>query len=269
MHMKEDHMKNGQLKPGYNVNIATVSEYIVGNYISADRTDTKTFIPFLKKLCSTYPVQRVVVDSGYESEENYSYVDDSERLSLFVKPADHEQKKKRKYKRDIVRRENMAYDAEKDEYTCAQGKKLQAAAGKKRRSETGYAQEVTVYECADCSGCPVKAQCIRQKKTDKKSPEDRFKRLNVSKYFIQQRKAMEKKISTAEGILLRVNRSIQAEGVFAAIKEDLNFRRFLTRGNANITVEWYLVSMAYNILKLHHKIQTGRLGNHLFVPGAA
>lgn len=126
MHMKEDHMKNGQLKPGYNVNIATVSEYIVGNYISADRTDTKTFIPFLKKLCSTYPAQRVVVDSGYESEENYSYVDDSEQLSLFVKPADHEQKKKRKYKRDIVRRENMAYDAEKDDGQKIAGRSLQA-----------------------------------------------------------------------------------------------------------------------------------------------
>lgn len=119
MHMKEDHMKNGQLKPGYNVNAAAVSEYIVGNYISADRTDTKTFIPFLKKLCSTYPVRRVVVDSGYESEENYNFVDGSEQLSLFVKPADHEQKKKRKYKTDIGRRENMAYDAGKDEYTCA------------------------------------------------------------------------------------------------------------------------------------------------------
>ena len=51
MHMKEDHMKNGQLKAGYNVNVATVSEYIVGNFISADRTDTKTFIPFMEKLC--------------------------------------------------------------------------------------------------------------------------------------------------------------------------------------------------------------------------
>ena len=269
MHMKEDHLKNGQLKPGYNVNVAAVSEYIVGNYISADRTDTKTFIPFLKKLCGSYPVQRVVVDSGYESEENYNFVDGSEQLSLFVKPADHEQKKKRKYKADIGRRENMAYNAEKDEYTCAQGKKLQAAAIKKRKSETGYVKEVTVYECADCKGCPIKAQCIRQKKTDKTSLEGRVKRLNVSKYFIHKRKAMEKKISTDEGILLRVNRSIQAEGVFAAIKEDMNFRRFLTRGNANVTVEWYLVSMAYNIWKLHHKIQTGRLGNHLFVPGAA
>ena len=264
MHMKEDHMKNGQLKPGYNVNVATVSEYIIGNYISADRADTKTFIPFLKKLCNIHPVRRIVVDSGYESEENYKYVDGSEQLSLFVKPSDHEQKKKRKYRNDIGRRENMAYDAEKDEYTCAQGKKLQSAAAKKRKSETGYVQEVTVYECTGCKDCPVKEACIRQKKTDKTPLKNRVKRLNVSKYFIQQREAMEKKISTDEGILLRVNRSIQAEGVFAVIKEDMNFRRFLTRGRANVTVEWYLVSMAFNILKLHHKIQTGRLGNHLF-----
>ncbi len=163
----------------------------------------------------------------------------------------------------------MAYDAGKDEYTCAQGKKLQAVGVKKRKFDTGYVQEVTVYECADCKNCPVKEKCIRQKKTDKTPLEDRRKRLNVSKYFIQQREAMEKKISTDEGILLRINRSIQAEGVFAMVKEDMNFRRFLTRGNANVMVEWYLVSMAFNILKLHHKIQTGRLGNHLFVPGAA
>ena len=52
------------------------------------------------------------------------------------------------------------------------------------------------------------------------------------------------------------------------VKEDMNFRRFLTRGSANVmVVEWYLVSMAFNILKLHHKIQTGRLGNHLFCSG--
>lgn len=53
------------------------------------------------------------------------------------------------------------------------------------------------------------------------------------------------------------------------IKEDMNFRRFLTRGNSNVMVEWYLVSMAYNLLKLHHKMQTGRLGRHLVVPAIA
>ena len=247
-----DSMKNGQLKPGYNVNVATVSEYIIGNYISADRTDTKTFIPFLEKLCRKHPVKRVVVDSGYESEENYHYVDGSEQLSLFVKPSNHEQKKKRKYKNDIGRRENMAYDAEKDEYTCAQGQKLQAVAVKKRKSETGYVQDVTVYECAGCKDCPVKEKCIRQKKTDKTPLEERAKRLNVSKYFLAQREAMEQKISTEEGILLRVNRSIQSEGVFAMIKEDMNFRRFLTRGNSNVAVEWYL-AVSYTHLDVYKR----------------
>ena len=266
MHMKEDHMRNGQLKPGYNVNVATVSEYIIGNYISADRTDTKTFIPFLKKLCSKHPVERVVVDSGYESEENYRFVEENEQLSLFVKPSNHEQKKKRKYKQDIGRRENMAYDAEKDEYTCAQGKPLKAVSVTSRKSETGYKQEVTIYECQDCKGCPVKEKCIRQRRTDKTPIEERVKRLNVSKYFAKQRAAMSEKIATPEGILLRINRSIQSEGVFAMIKEDLNFRRFITRGKRNVTVEWNLISMAYNILKLHYKIQNGRLGRHLIQP---
>ena len=41
-----ERMINGQLKPGYNVNVATVSEYVVGTCVSADRSDVGTFIPF-------------------------------------------------------------------------------------------------------------------------------------------------------------------------------------------------------------------------------
>ena len=95
---------------------------------------------------------------------------------------------------------------------------------------------------------------------------NRIERLDVSKYFAKQREAMKKKISTEEGILLRVNRSIQAEGVFAYTKEDLDFRKFLLRGTENISAECFLMAIAHNILKLHHKIQKDRLGSHLIVP---
>ena len=95
---------------------------------------------------------------------------------------------------------------------------------------------------------------------------NRIERLNEFKYFAKQREAMEKKISTEEGILLRVNRSIQAEGVFAYTKEDLDFRKFLLRGTENISAECFLMAIAHNILKLHHKIQKDRLGSHLIVP---
>ena len=91
----------------------------------------------------------------------------------------------------------------------------------------------------------------------------------MSKYFVAQRELMEEKICTEEGVLLRMNRSIQAEGVFAMIKEDMEFRRFMLRGQRNVAVEWTLLSIAYNILKLHHKIQNGRLGRHLIEPRAA
>ena len=77
---------------------------------------------------------------------------------------------------------------------------------------------------------------------------------------------MEEKISSDEGILLRVNRSIQAEGTFAFAKEDMDFRRFLTRGKKKVSAEWFLLSMAINILRLHFKIQKGRLGTGLKVP---
>ena len=258
MHMKEDHMRNGQLKPGYNVNVATSEEFIIGNYFSSDRNDVHTVIPFVGYL-SRYRILRYIFDSGYESEENYSHFEGLE-AELYVKPSNHEQKKKRKYRTDISRRENMAYNAEQDSYTCANGFDYV----KKQKSSSGYEAEVSVYSCKDCDGCPLKEKCLRG--NSKKPLEERSKVLYVSKKFIRQREEMEEKINTDLGKLLRVNRSIQAEGVFAMVKEDMNFRRFLLRGMVKIQVEWTLLSLAYNLLKLHHKARTGRLGTGLIKP---
>ena len=108
-------MRNGQLKPGYNVNTATCNEFIIGNYISSDRNDVHTLIPFMKQLNTTYEGYRIgkaVVDSGYESEENYCWFEEENRPELLVKPSNHEQKRKKKYRTDISRRENMTYDAQ-------------------------------------------------------------------------------------------------------------------------------------------------------------
>ena len=75
MHMKEDHMKNGQLKLGYNIQIGVEGEYIVGVDVSSERADQLTFIPFLNKLENDLPekFKNVIADAGYESEENYKY----------------------------------------------------------------------------------------------------------------------------------------------------------------------------------------------------
>jgi hypothetical protein len=125
MHMKEDHMRNAQLKPGYNVQIDVDSEYIVAVDIFQNRNDVWTLVPFLKqmdeKLGYYYP--SVTADSGYESEEGYSYLKEKGQVP-YIKPQTYEKWKKRSFKNDISKRENMGYDKEMDTYTCHAGKKL-------------------------------------------------------------------------------------------------------------------------------------------------
>ena len=87
MHMKEDHMKNGQLKPAYNVQIGVEGEYIVGIDISSERSDQLTFIPFLDKLEKNLnkKYKSITADAGYESEENYTYLENNNQKA-FIKP---------------------------------------------------------------------------------------------------------------------------------------------------------------------------------------
>lgn len=270
MHMKEDHMRNGQLKPGYNVNVATCSGFIIGSYISSDRNDVHTLIPFMEQLWKSYEgrhIRSVVLDSGYESEENYCWFEAHPETELYVKPSNHEAARHKKYRTDISRRENMAYDAQADTYTCANGKLLRKTREKKTNTASGLEITTSIYECSECDGCPLKEKCIRACGS-KKPLEERHKVIYASKRFVAQREAMEAKISSPKGCLLRVNRSIQAEGNFAYVKQDLDFRRFLLRGSAKVAAEWLLFSLALNILRLHHKIQNRRLGSDLFVPSS-
>ena len=256
MHMKDDHMRNAQLKPGYNVQIGVDSEYIVSTDIFQDRNDVWTLVPFLKhmekQLGFRYP--SVTADSGYESEEAYDYLKEQGQAA-YIKPQTYEKWKKRSFKQDIGKRENMDYDEGTDTYTCHAGKTLSAQYVKKQKSKNGYESEVTVYECSDCSGCPCKVKCTKAKGN---------KRLYVSKNFISQRQLSYENIMSETGTKYRMNRSIQVEGAFGVLKNDYDFQRFLLRGKTKVKLEILLLCLGYNINKLHAKIQNDRLKSYLF-----
>ncbi|XFO64586.1 hypothetical protein SPSIL_006880 [Sporomusa silvacetica DSM 10669] len=80
---------------------------------------------------------------------------------------------------------------------------------------------------------------------------------------------MQARIQSEEGVLLRMNRSIQVEGAFGVLKEDMGFRRFLLRGKVKVQTEFLLLCMGYNLNKLHNKIQSGRCGTYLHIPQAS
>lgn len=264
MRMKEDAMLNGQLKPAYNLQHGVDSEYITWLDISSRPTDTRTLIPFLKdmELYLPFKYQEIVADAGYESEENYLFLEENGQLA-YIKPQNYEISKTRKYRQDIGRMENMKYDEKADCYYCKNGQVLTAQYEKREKTASGYRRTVTVYRSNGCSGCPFKTDCI--KGNNCKTPmEDRQKVLYVSKKMKEKRQEALERITSDYGTQLRMNRSIQAEGSFANIKEDMEFRRYLYRGNANVTAQSILLAIGYNINKLHHKIQAGRTGRHLF-----
>ena len=263
MRLKEDAMLNGQLKPAYNVQHAVDAEYITWVGVSEHPTDTLTLIPLLKEMEKELPFKysEIVADAGYESEENYAYLERNGQRA-FIKPANYEISKTRKYREDPGRRENMAYDADRDCYLCRDGRELAVKKTKTEKTRSGYCRTVTIYECKDCRNCPYKTQCIRG--NNSKTPmEDRNKVIYVSKAMKQYQAACLERITSDYGTMLRMNRSIQAEGSFAVIKEDMGFRQYLYRGKKSVLAQSILTAIAHNINRLHFKIQGNRTRRYL------
>lgn len=255
MRMKDDHMRNGQLKPAYNLQLGVDSEYIVGVDLSSARTDSAALIPLLDKMGRHFSqrIESVTTDAGYESEENYAGLFER-RIAPYIKPATYEMSRKKGYKNRIGLKENMGYIKEYDAFVCTQGRFLPRKGDGRRKSASGYVRNFAYYECPSCTGCPVKENCTKTT-TDK--------RIQVSWAFEKYRKESRENIVSEEGKILRVNRSIQSEGAFGVLKEAYGFTRFLLRGKAKVAIEMLLLSLAYNVNKLHHKIQGNRTHQHL------
>lgn len=80
----------------------------------------------------------------------------------------------------------------------------------------------------------------------------------------RQKKEATERITTNEGIILRMNRTIQVEGAFGVIKQDFAFRRFLTREKAKTETQFFLLAFAFNIQKLWNRTNSDRFHKPLF-----
>ncbi|HDC5902931.1 TPA: transposase, partial [Staphylococcus aureus] len=160
MRMKEDHMKNGQLKPGYNLQIATNSQFVLSYDLFQNPTDTRTLIPFLTMIQNTfgYLPEYIVADAGYGSEQNYmAIIDDFNKTPLitygmFIKD------KTRKFKSDIFNTQNWKYYELNDEFICPNNKRIGFKRYAYRNDRYGFKRDFKLYECDDCSACSLRQQ---------------------------------------------------------------------------------------------------------------
>lgn len=92
---KEDHMRNGQLKAAYNLQISTNKQFILHYSIHPNPTDTKTLESHLKGFEESYRKvpKELVADAGYGSEENYNLLK-NKKIKPYVKPKFRNRKKR-------------------------------------------------------------------------------------------------------------------------------------------------------------------------------
>ncbi|SFO41495.1 Transposase [Paenimyroides ummariense] len=246
MRMKEDHMKNGQLKPAYNTQISTENQFITHYSIHQTTADTITLASHLTSFESNYHTQseEVVADAGYGSEQNYEWMQD-EGITSYVKYNYFHMEQKRKQQSNPFLVQNLYYNKQEDFLVCPAGQKMLLLTKSKRTSTNGYVSEVSIYQAQRCEGCPMRGQCHKGK--GNRTIEINH-RLNELKEIAKERLLSEK------GLYHRSKRPVEVEAVFGQLKSNNKFNRFTMRGLDKVNVEFTLMIIAHNLRKWAKKM---------------
>jgi transposase len=240
--MKEDHLGTGQLKPAYNVQIATENQFILGYGLYQKAADSTVFIPFMKRLnffLKGNP-ENIVGDAGYGCQENYEYINGI-GIGNYLKYNNFDYEKSSSHKKKIFLSDHFTYDKDNDKYICPGNHILDYEYTKKVTSETGYESERKVYRARDCSECKFRSGCC-------KGVKDRC--IETSPRLNELKKLARKNLESDIGKELRSKRGVEVESVFGHVKSNRLFRRFLTRGLENVSTEWGIISIAHDIKKM-------------------
>lgn len=242
MRMKEDHMENGQLKPGYNVQISTSGQYVVDYTLHPNPTDTTTLIGHLEQIKADYGrvPEEITADAGYGSEENYQYLE-TEGIAAYVKynRFDKDQSGKQGDNRPFSA-DKLYYNTEKDCYICPMGQEMENIGTEVKQTRTGFKQKVTKYRAKRCEGCPLRGACHKGKG-------DRV--IEINSNLARLKALATERLTSEKGIYHRKRRPWDVEPVFGNVKENQGFRRFMLRGSEKVEIETGLLMLAQNLRK--------------------
>ena len=183
-----------------------------------------------------------VADAGYGSYNNYIFCEQNGLEKYMKFPMFKKETTDRNYHEDPFRAVNFKIDGD-GKMRCPNGKGFHLQYRKAIKGNA-YGREEEIYQCEDCSGCPYAEKC-------KKGEGNRTVRVNQE--LTKMHQEVIENLESIQGALLRMNRSIQAEGTFGIIKNDRWYKRIVRRGIKSVQLEVYLVSLGHNLYKFHNK----------------
>ena len=248
MRMKEDAMNNGQTKPGYNLQIGTENQFITDFGFFPNPTDTLTMIPFLTSFSDRYGrfAKQTCADSGYGSEENYSFMESND-IEAYVKYNLFHKEQKRAFKKDIFRIENLYYNPEGDYFICPMGQHMERAGVRCGKTDSGYKTQSAVYRATNCEGCPLRWGCYKRKQGNRE--------IEVNHRLMEYKRKARERLTSERGLEHRSNRPIEPEAVFGQMKYNMQYKRFRHFGKDKIIMDFAFFAIAFNIKKMAAKLR--------------
>lgn len=248
--MKRDYMGNDQLLPGYNIQVGVCDEYIAVYDVEQYASDMDCFKPLVEKFNKTYGKypKYPVADAGYGSLNNYIYCQEHGMEKYMKFTMFKKETKDKNYRNNPYRAVNFPIN-ENGNPICPNGKEFHYLYSRAVRGNK-YGRTEELYQCEDCSGCSHKEQCC-------KCEGNRTVRLNQE--LTNYHQEVLNNLNSTKGALLRMNRSIQAEGVFGTIKWNREYKRTRRRGLKGVIFELSLISCGFNLHKYHLKKQAALL----------
>ena len=247
MHMKEDHMRNGQLKPGYNIQAATSNQYVIDFALYPNPTDFRTLDPFLGQMKARNLLDKfdnIVADAGYGSEYNYAMLEDKyEDKKYFIPYTLYEKEQTRKYKNDPKKLGNWYYNEKDDYYIDWQGVRFNFKGYRKRKNRTtGLVSDLKIYEADEFQLTEEQTQLAKTK-----SGRQRQVQYNPSwQYFKEKAKET---LQSTEGKRIYGMRKTDVEPIFGHMKSVFGMRRTHLRGKKKVETDIGLMFMMMNLSK--------------------
>lgn len=248
MRMKEDHMRNGQLKPGYNLQISTHKQFVVDYTLHQKPTDTTTLPSHLSSHKQAYGrvPKKACTDAGYGSEQNYAMLE-LEGVEAFVKFPHFDSVVRGKKAISPAVAKGMRWNQQDEEYLCPQGHHMPWVGVTSRKTDNGYVQTLARYMAPpQCATCPLHDACAINK-GDQAAEGGRV--VVVNHRLERYRHVAYVKLTSEEGIAHRKQRPHDVESVFGNMKSNHGLRRFLLRGIRKVSIESGLALMAHNLRK--------------------
>jgi hypothetical protein len=239
MRMKEDHMLNGQLKPGYNLQISTQEQFILNYSLHQTTNDYGTLPAHLEGYEALYHEQpkAIVADAGYGSDENYSLLA-SKGIEAYIKYNTFDKEQKEGVK--AFSNDTLHYHEQDNCLICPMGQKMNHIGDGHRVTTSGYVQLISRYQAQNCRGCPMRGVCHQ-------GSGNRIAEVNHS--LRKHKQVTKERLNTEQGIKYRKQRPVDVEPVFGQIKSNHGFKRFLLKGLNKTEVEIGLLSIAHNFRK--------------------